>query len=466
MTYWAKRWERLKLDAMDRADLTIDELEQIYYESLMKLQADVESWYHRYARENHLTLSEARKQLNARELKAFKITLKEYQEQAQRANLSDAHKRMLANASIRVRLDRAQQLYIQVVHHTSMLAQGKNERMEKLLADVYESNTYKTAYETQTMKSVYKDVDLVPEDAIRTAISKPWAPDGVDFSARIWKDRDVLVNSLQSEITRSLIIGEGSGKLAERIANKYNVSFKNARRLAETETAYVQELSSYEQYKDNDIEQYQILATLDSRTSETCRHLDGKIIDMKDYKIGVTAPPFHCHCRTTTIPYIEGITDDGGRAYRDENGKTAYTDEYMTYEEWYNKYVKPKTIPTGKGTHEFNEDGTIKPTIEVSKDERYKVKVKARPNEVIKYWSKFEKGNKQLNLTLYDEHGFMYKQLHYGHHGFPKKHAFSDAEGIEKYYHTHEIKYDENHKVDNENSSVSAMTEEERGYIK
>lgn len=340
MTYWAKRWERLKLDAMDRADLTIDELEQIYYESLMKLQADVESWYHRYARENHLTLSEARKQLNARELKAFKITLKEYQEQAQQANLSDAHKRMLANASIRVRLDRAQQLYIQVVHHTAMLAQGKNERMEKLLVDVYESNTYKTAYETQTMKSVYKDVHLVPEDAIRTAISKPWAPDGVDFSSRIWKDRDVLVNSLQSEITRSLIIGEGSGKLAERIADKYNVSFKNARRLAETETAYVQELSSYEQYKDNDIEQYQILATLDSRTSETCRHLDGKIIDMKDYKIGVTAPPFHCHCRTTTIPYIEGITDDGGRAYRDENGKTAYTDEYMTYEEWYNKYVR------------------------------------------------------------------------------------------------------------------------------
>ena len=212
--------------------------------------------------------------------------------------------------------------------------------MSKLLADVYFSSTYKTAYEAQSMMSKYKNVPLLSDKAVTYAISKPWTSDGKEFSSRIWDNRDDLVNTLQREITRSLLLQEGTGKLADRIAKRYNVSFNNARRLAETETAYIQEKASFEQYKELDLEQYQILATLDNRTSSTCRHLDGKIVDMKDYKVGITAPPFHCHCRTTTIPYIKGITDvDDTRASRDENGKTKYVPN-MTYDDWYSTYVK------------------------------------------------------------------------------------------------------------------------------
>ena len=59
----------------------------------------------------------------------------------------------------------------------------------------------------------------------------------------------------------------------------------------------------------------------------------------QDAKPGITMPPFHCHCRSTTVPYIEGLLDDGGRVARDpETGKTVEIPD-MTYEEWYNKYV-------------------------------------------------------------------------------------------------------------------------------
>ncbi len=91
-----------------------------------------------------------------------------------------------------------------------------------------------------------------------------------------------------------------------------------------------------------DVEQYEICAVLDSKTSETCQHLDGKIFDKKDAKPGVTMPPFHCHCRTTTIPYIEGVTDDGERVARDPATGKSVRVENMTYEEWKAKYVKPE----------------------------------------------------------------------------------------------------------------------------
>ena len=58
-------------------------------------------------------------------------------------------------------------------------------------------------------------------------------------------------------------------------------------------------------------------------------------------------PPFHCYCRSTTIPYIEGITDNAKstRAARDPvTGKTVFVEGDLNYEEWYNKYVKNTDI--------------------------------------------------------------------------------------------------------------------------
>ena len=92
-------------------------------------------------------------------------------------------------------------------------------------------------------------------------------------------------------------------------------------------------------YDELGLEQYQICAVLDSKTSEICQDLDGKVFDRKDAKPGITMPPFHCHCRSTTVPYIEGLLDDGGRVARDpETGKTVEIPD-MTYKEWKAKYV-------------------------------------------------------------------------------------------------------------------------------
>ena len=56
-------------------------------------------------------------------------------------------------------------------------------------------------------------------------------------------------------------------------------------------------------------------------------------------------PPFHCYCRSTTVPYIDGVTDEeekGTRAARENGtGKTVFIPGNLKYQEWYDKYVKP-----------------------------------------------------------------------------------------------------------------------------
>ena len=77
----------------------------------------------------------------------------------------------------------------------------------------------------------------------------------------------------------------------------------------ETETAHVTEKAILESYQRTGVDEYEILATLDNRTSEICRELDGKRYNVKDAVPGVTMPPFHPWCRSTTVPYIPEVTE-------------------------------------------------------------------------------------------------------------------------------------------------------------
>jgi len=88
---------------------------------------------------------------------------------------------------------------------------------------------------------------------------------------------------------------------------------------------------------------YVIVATLDSRTSETCQEMDGKVFDMKDFEAGVTAPPFHVWCRSCTCPWFED--NDGERAARGENGETYYVPANMKYQDWKDYFVDKTKDP-------------------------------------------------------------------------------------------------------------------------
>lgn len=339
--YWEERFKRLKTAEMRKAERTNADLARVYRETLRQLRAEVEQWYDRFAKENKISLAEARRILDNRELKEFKMTLTDFIKEAKRLDLDPAHIRMLENASMRVRLTRSQEIYLKTAQYVEKLAKTQGLELGGLMREVYTDSVYKTAYETQKVTG-FENFRAVRERQIEEAISKPWAPDGADFSSRIWKNKTQLINSLQTDITQSLMTGTSTAQLSEKIAARFNTSYNQAYRLVETETAYIQEKAMLDTYDELGLEQYQICAVLDSKTSEICQDLDGKVFDRKDAKPGITMPPFHCHCRSTTVPYIEGLLDDGGRVARDpETGKTVEIPD-MTYKEWKAKYVKPE----------------------------------------------------------------------------------------------------------------------------
>lgn len=351
--YWAKRYEDESERAFGLGRMTSRNLRQQADIVIRRMEKNVNDWYQRYADENGISLADARKELNARELKAFKMTLEEYRRQAEQEGLSEEYKQMLKQASIRKRLDREQELYINTVHELERWAKTQDTDISDLLNKVYESTNYRTAHLTQTMKGEYSSYGQVDPNTVQRIIHSPWAPDGKDFSERIWDNRKKLAKTMQNEFTQAMIIGQGTADISKAIVKNMNTSYSNANRLVETELARVHSQAFMDCMAELDVDAVEILATLDSKTSPICRRMDGKIVQRKDAKPGITIPPFHCYCRSTTVPYLgddlADIAGSGTRAARDpKTGKTVFVEGELDYGDWEKRYISEGRIDDGR----------------------------------------------------------------------------------------------------------------------
>ena len=138
---------------------------------------------------------------------------------------------------------------------------------------------------------------------------------------------------LQKTITVGIISGKTPYSLSEDFARVMNVDKSRARVLLQTESARVRSIAEIESYKQMGVSKYQIIATLDDRTSDICQSMDMKIFDTKDYEVGVTAPPFHPNCfdKETEI-----FTNNGWKYFKDlkENDEVYTLNKETLIPEW------------------------------------------------------------------------------------------------------------------------------------
>ena len=80
-----------------------------------------------------------------------------------------------------------------------------------------------------------------------------------------------------------------------------------------TESAYFSSAAQKECFNELGVERYEIVGTFDKHMCPICGRFNGKVLDMKEFKEGITAPPFHPNCRCCTAPYFDELEDVGRR---------------------------------------------------------------------------------------------------------------------------------------------------------
>lgn len=339
--YWKLRFEQLEQAQNGQGAAAFAEIEKQYKEAQKQIEGQIARWYQRFADNNGITLAQARQYLKGAALKEFQWDVQDYIKYGQDNALMGGWMKELKNASAKYHISKLEALKIQTQHSLEVMFSKQMGTVTGAMGDIFESGYYHTAYELQKGFNIGWDIAGLDQSQIEKVLSKPWAVDGKNFSERIWTNKEKLISELHGELTQNIMLGADPQKAIDSLAKKMNTSKQNAGRLIMTEEAYFSSAAQRDCFNELDVEQYEIVATLDSHTSDICRSLDGKHFPMKDFQAGVTAPPFHVYCRSTTVPYFdEDFGDIGGRAARDEEtGKTYYIPDDMNYEEWKQAFV-------------------------------------------------------------------------------------------------------------------------------
>lgn len=300
--YFLERFTKQENIAHEMSVKKQGQLKAIYREAKKELETDLAFFIERYSKENNLTISDMKKMLNTKERAEFRYTVEGYIKEIERLGAdTEAGKELKKELDIlagRTRVSRREELIAGIKVELAKVSMKENEVTGKHLENVVEF-VYKDSMRILGNNTVAK---LDPK-LITNIVNQKW--DSKNYSDRIWKNRKGLVRQVMKNVTNGIIQGHDFKKMSKRLAKDMNVGFYQARRLIETETTGALENAKGVVFREMGITKYQFIATIDDRTSEICKSLNGKVFEEKDRQIGVNCPFCHPFCRSVTVPYVD-----------------------------------------------------------------------------------------------------------------------------------------------------------------
>ena len=360
--YWQKRFLQEKDNQLTNAAEFESAMRARLKEVQPILEQEVDYWINRYANNQEISKEDARKILSTIGTRDWHMTLKEFKRKAKEGGFD----KELDAEYFRSQLSRLENIDKQLTNLLSQYANSESDKLEHSLSNQFQQTYMHSIYLTQLEKAkLSSNFANINEYQVKAIVNKPW--NGSNFSKRIWKNyTEVLPNELGDALLRGTVLGHSHQQVFKMMRQRIkDVEDYQLHRLVITEMGHIAEVATADAYKEEGVEKYQYLATLESHTCEECAHLDGEIFDLKDREDGVNYPLIHPYCRCTTVPYIEGLPDKRTRWSRDpETGKGTYVDN-MTFDQWkkaieYQKQNEslPNTASryiTKKGNYNWNE---------------------------------------------------------------------------------------------------------------
>lgn len=289
--YWEKRQTQL-FNAQDKSDdKLVSRMSKEYDRTAKAIDKEIASYYAKYAEDDVIEyrklvigLDKKEKYLLYQDVEKF---VKKYPEHA---DLMPVRKSVY-------KLNRLEGLQLSVRQHLLELGSLEQAEFDKMMKEAYERGYLSSMNGLENREAFFK----VDDKVMQATLNQGWI-DGKNFSDRIWDNKEKLINTLNNEIRDGLIRGDSYKKMIDIVENRTGVGISSAKRLVFTESAYILNESNAQAFVDAGVKEYELSAVLDSKTSPTCRNIDGQRFKFSQRVVGLNAPPFHGWCRTTQIP--------------------------------------------------------------------------------------------------------------------------------------------------------------------
>lgn len=309
--YWIKRAEENDKIAKKEEDKILNEVVKLYEEALIECYKELCDFYLKYCDEDGvLTYQEAIKLLEPVDLKENALKIKSL-DKVYKETGDETVKQYMKFLQARGKVTR-QQALIDGINVELIKATAKsNKEIEQGLKKMYKRE-YKDTLEAVGIKG-----KSISERHIELAVGFAWS--GLNFSDRIWKNKDKLVTFLEQEFTKAMIKGVDprkiarNGELRKLLKDQEKNVRWNCERLIRTESTHIRVQGTIDGYKKSKlINAVEIWTAGDDRVCGTCQDKGGKVIKLENAVSGDNCPPFHPACRCSIVPLIdyEGETDE------------------------------------------------------------------------------------------------------------------------------------------------------------
>lgn len=289
--YWRKReTAQRKKNIKNEAEYQ-KKIDEIYEYMLRNIQKEIDSFYAKYAREEGISIADAKKRVSQLDIKAYERKAKKYVKN--RDFSKEANEEMkLYNLTMKI-------------NRLEMLKANIGLELVDGFEDLQEY--YDTVLTDETLAEFERQAGIlgktVQNNAERAKAIVNASFQNATYSDRIWMYQNALKAELSKLLQQGLIQGKGSRELARLLRQKFDVSKKQAETLMTTELRRVQTEAAKDSYIENGYEEYQFMTTNPKGPCDECKKLEGKHFKVKDMMVGENAPPMHPRCHCTTAPW-------------------------------------------------------------------------------------------------------------------------------------------------------------------
>lgn len=305
--YWEDRAAGRMVSYTSKAESTADTLGKAYYATARYLQGEANDVFNAFTDKFELSIAEAETMLknapNKSMFEQMKTALATCTDEQRKQELET----LLSSPAYAHRIGRLNDLDSKISDMCSRLANAEIGVDTEHLGDIIQSAYMQTVFDVTKGADYRAAFDLIPESRVKAILSTNWS--GQMFSERVWDNTNALADGLKHDMLVGIMAGKSEQHMADDIMSRCGVGAFEARRLVRTETTCVANMAELYGYKELDIDEYEFSACLDSRTSDLCRELDGKVFKRNSAQAGVNLPPMHPFCRSTTLPVLPSEED-------------------------------------------------------------------------------------------------------------------------------------------------------------
>ena len=342
--------ENLTLQTEDAVMDTIEEILSLYVLCINDMEKNLRSFVSTYSREvninnkvktkNVLAYSETKRRLTDAERKVFNTQLKDWYATVKEYGMDKSYQEYLQALGKKKYITRMEYLQAYLRHDIELLFYKMENKLYDKFSDVYTYSYYTSNYNLLQTLGIPGTMLELDESDIDNAINGKYA--NTSFKLSLKGNKVKLIDELETSIPQGFARGFNINKLEDIVNAKTANSRNRSIALTRTETDYLCNKANLAQYKEFGVEKYEYLATLDMRTSDMCRDMDGYIGLVSQAEQGVNFPPLHVNCRSTTVPYIENLQNFGDRVAKTAKGKTFTVSRRLSQEDYIKRYVPKK----------------------------------------------------------------------------------------------------------------------------